>query len=171
MKSLWLFIYYAIGYSLPSQYFPFGKISCKLRGFLIKHILNKDCGKNIKIQSQVLFGRFTDITIGDNTAINERSRLRNVCIGSDVLIAPEVYILHSGHSYSRIDIPIKLQGETFYSKTIVENGAWIGARSIIMPGKRIGEGAIIAAGSVVTKSVPPYAIVGGNPASIIKYRT
>lgn len=54
--------------------------------------------------------------------------------------------------------------------TVVGNDVWIGARALIMSGVNIGNGAVVAAGSVVTKDVPPYAIVGGNPAKIIRYR-
>ena len=53
---------------------------------------------------------------------------------------------------------------------IVEDDVWIGTRAIILSGVRIGKGAVIAAGTVVTKDIPPYAIVGGNPAKIIKFR-
>ena len=53
---------------------------------------------------------------------------------------------------------------------IVEDDVWIGARTVILSGVRIGQGAIIAAGSVVTKDVEPYSIVAGNPAKLIKYR-
>ena len=53
---------------------------------------------------------------------------------------------------------------------IIENDVWVGARSTIMSGVKISNGAVVAAGSVVTKDVPPYTIVGGNPARIIKYR-
>ena len=62
------------------------------------------------------------------------------------------------------------QGETFYPKTIIEDDVWIGARVLILPGRRIGKGSIIAAGSVITKDVAPYSIVGGNPAHLIKTR-
>ena len=54
--------------------------------------------------------------------------------------------------------------------TVVGNDVWIGYGAIVMPGVRIGDGAIIATASVVTKDVPPYAIVGGNPASLLRYR-
>ena len=54
--------------------------------------------------------------------------------------------------------------------TVVGNDVWFGYAAMVMPGIRIGDGAIIAAGSVVTRDVPPYAIVGGNPAEIIRYR-
>ena len=53
---------------------------------------------------------------------------------------------------------------------VVEDDVWIGARAIIMSGVKIGQGAVVAAGAVVSKDVPPYAIVGGVPAKIIKYR-
>ena len=170
MKKIWIVLYYFLGYNMPSQYFPLGKISCKLRFFLWKRILKSNIGTNVKIQSGVLVGKFSDIKIGSNVAINENSRLRNVDIGNYVLIAPEVYILHSGHGYSMKDVPMYDQGETHYAKTIIEDDVWIGARSLILPGRKIGRGSIVAAGSVVTKDVEPYSIVGGNPAKVIKLR-
>ena len=54
--------------------------------------------------------------------------------------------------------------------TIIADGCWIGSRAMIMQGVKLGEGAVVATGAVVTKDVPPYAIVGGVPAKIIKYR-
>lgn len=170
MKTIWIFLYYLIGYTTPHIYFPLGNFFCKTRAFLIKRILNEKCGSNILIQGKVLFGKFNDVSIGNNTQISERSRLRNVSIGNNVLIAPEVYVLHSGHGYERKDITMLQQGETHYPKTIIEDDVWIGARVIIMPRRIIGKGSIVAAGSVVIKDVAPYSIVGGNPAKLIKYR-
>ena len=170
MKYVWILFYYLFAFKLPSQYFPFGKIACKIRYFVWRKILKQNIGANVKIQKDVLVGKFDDIIIGSNVAINEKCRLRNVIIGNYVLIAPEVYILHSGHNFDSKEIPIFSQGETRYEKTIIEDDVWIGARSIILPGKIIGKGSIVAAGSVVTKNVSPYTIVGGNPAKFIKSR-
>lgn len=170
MKYIWIFLYYLIAFKLPSQYFPLGKVSCKIRYFTWKKILRQNIGENVKIQKDVLVGKFNDIKIGNNVSINEKCRLRNVDIGNYVLIAPEVYILHSGHVYLNREIPMFMQGEMNYPKTIIENNVWIGARSIILPGRIIGEGSIVAAGSVVTKDVIPFSIVGGNPATVIKTR-
>ena len=62
------------------------------------------------------------------------------------------------------------QGSTEPQKVTIESDVWIGARVIILPGVTIGKGAILAAGAVVTKDVPDYAVVGGVPAKVLKYR-
>lgn len=74
------------------------------------------------------------------------------------------YLLKEGHNAYENDI-VKYKGDT-----VIGNDVWIGEKSIILPGVEIGDGAIIAAGSVVTKNVEPYSIVGGIPAKLIKYR-
>lgn len=79
-------------------------------------------------------------------------------------------MLTSGHEFANIDIPMRLQGRKQEQPIYIADDVWIGARAIIMPGVRVGHGAIIGAGAVVTKDVPEYAVVGGVPAVIIKYR-
>ena len=99
-------------------------------------------------------------------------------IGSFCSIAPEVtFILDAEHHLNIISTyPFKAQtliiGPEAFSKgnIIVDDDVWIGFRSTIMSGVHIGQGAVVAAGAVVTKDVPPYAIIGGVPAKIIKYR-
>jgi len=99
-------------------------------------------------------------------------------IGNFVSIAEDVlFILGGNHNietFSTYPFKVMFQGDKqeAWSKgpIIVEDDVWIGARSLILSGVTIGKGAIIAAGSVVTKNVPPYSIVGGNPAKIIRFR-
>lgn len=99
-------------------------------------------------------------------------------IGSFCSIAPNVvFLLGGNHNYSCIstypfDNFIFNKKEMSFSKgpIIVKNDVWIGSNSIILSGITIGQGSIIAAGSVVTKSTPPYSIVAGNPAVVKKYR-
>jgi maltose O-acetyltransferase len=170
MKKTLIMLYYLIAYSLPDRSFPLGKYFSKLRGILTKLILKDNCGMNLELESKVMFGKFNDIRIGNNCQINEKSRLRNVSIGNDVMIAPEVYILHSGHEYQKLDISMRFQRDKYYPKTVIADDVWIGARVIIMPGRNIGKGSIIAAGAVVTKNVEPYSIIGGNPSRLIKMR-
>lgn len=107
---------------------------------------------------------------------NDRCRLK---IGNFCSIAPDVvFIPGSDHAVDTIStFPFKVmclqtQAHEAISKgdIVVEDDVWIGCGSTILSGVRIGQGAVVAAGSVVTKDVPPYAIVGGVPAKIIKYR-
>ncbi|MUK50224.1 CatB-related O-acetyltransferase [Aliivibrio fischeri] len=98
-------------------------------------------------------------------------------IGDYVCIAAEVIILMGGNHTHRADwfclYPfMNMIDEAYQGKgdTIINDGSWLGMRSMIMPGVTIGEGAIVAANSVVTKDVEPYSVVGGNPAKHIKYR-
>ena len=85
------------------------------------------------------------------------------------MMGPDVTILTHTHKIDRTDIPMDKQGSIVKGVTI-GNDVWIGMRSIIMPGVKIGNGAVIGAGAVVTKDVPDYAIVGGVPAKVIRYR-
>ncbi|MEY9094429.1 CatB-related O-acetyltransferase [Paenibacillus sp. RC84] len=103
--------------------------------------------------------------------------LDKLIIGNYVCIASGVIILmggnHNHHPEWITVYPFVEQIETSYEPkgdTIIGNDSWIGMNAMIMPGVKIGEGAIVAAGSVVVKDVPPYTIVGGNPAKEIKKR-
>lgn len=103
--------------------------------------------------------------------------LDQLIIGNFVCIGAESVILMGGNSTHRMDwislYPFMESIKEAYQprgNTVLGDGCWLGMRSMIMPGVIVGEGAVVAAGSVVTKEVPPYAVVAGNPAKIIKYR-
>ncbi len=82
-------------------------------------------------------------------------------IGDNVTFAPEVYLLaHDASTQKLVDY-------TKIAKVIIEDNVFIGARALIMPGVRVGKNSIVAAGSIVTKSVPENTVVGGNPAKFI----
>lgn len=84
----------------------------------------------------------------------------------------DVLFLGGRHNFERIDIPIGKQGsQDEKDPLLIENDVWIGARVTVLPGcKHIGTGVIIGACSVVTKDIPDFAIVGGNPAKVIRFR-
>jgi len=125
--------------------------------------------------SKAQVGKFTygPLEIYEWGAENEK-----LVIGNYVSISDDVkFILGGNHKYTSIStypFKVKFLGdkEEAYSNgpILIKDDVWIGMQCIIMSGTIIGKGAIIAAGSVVTKDVPEYAIVGGNPAKIIKYR-
>lgn len=98
----------------------------------------------------------------------------NFCsIGDDVIF--ELDSEHHTKNISTFPFHVKCVGDNFNESInkgnlIIEDDVWIGARAIILAGVHIGQGAVVAAGAVVTHDVPPYAIVGGVPAHLIKYR-
>lgn len=112
------------------------------------------------------------LVIGNNVGIAQNCFIQvrgKVKIGNNVIFGPGVSIFSENHNFSDLEVPIALQGETRKGVN-VENGVWIGSRAVVLDGVTIGEGSIVAAGSVVNKDVPPYSIVGGVPAKIIKNR-
>lgn len=114
------------------------------------------------------------LTIGDNTYIGEYNNIRaaggQIIIGNHCLISQHITMVCSNHQY-KAALMIDQQPWTKDNNFIkIGNDVWIGANSVILPGVHVCDGAIIAAGSVVTKSVPVNAIVAGNPARVLKYR-
>ena len=86
------------------------------------------------------------------------------------MMGPEVYIYTQNHDFKRTDITMDKQGWSAEKPVVIEDDVWIGSRVTILPGVTIGEGSIIGASSVVTKSCPPYSIVVGNLAVVVKSR-
>ena len=109
-----------------------------------------------------------DVTIGDRTRVGLSNTLIGpVRIGNDVRLAQNVVLSGLNHNYADPNTPIHLQGVST-KPIVIEDESWIGANAVIVPGVTIGKHSIVAAGSVVTRDVPPYAVVGGNPAKLIK---
>ncbi|MBD8084612.1 acyltransferase [Chryseobacterium sp. GCR10] len=139
----------------------------------IKCYKNLFClGSNVAVRSNVILAGAGKLTIGNNTVINEYSIVscfEEIFIGSNVMIAPRCYILDIDHSYDSKEIPIKDQGYKT-SKVYIDDDVWIATQVVITRGVTIGKGSIIAANSVVTRDIPPYSIVGGIPAKVLKQR-
>jgi len=108
--------------------------------------------------------------IGENVWIGVRCYLDYVEIGDSVLIGPQAVLLSGGrqHNFDRLDIPIKDQGNPPKAPLRIGQGAWIGANATVLAD--VGHDAIVGAGAVVTRAVPPHAIVAGNPARVLRMR-
>jgi len=115
-------------------------------------------GKNLVVEDCVDLAKDVLITTGGG-----------VFIGKRTLIGYRTQILSADHKIPPRGEPFPVSGDK-YSPIRIENDVWIGANCIITSGITIGEGAVIAGGSIVTKNVEPYAIVGGNPAKLIRMR-
>ena len=114
-----------------------------------------------------------DVEIGDTVAINYYTMIvafAKITIGDDVLIGPRVLIHSGNHRFTDPETRIREQGHDA-APIVIEDGVWIGGHAVILPGVRVGRGAVVAAGAVVTKDVEPYAIVGGVPAKRIGERS
>jgi acetyltransferase-like isoleucine patch superfamily enzyme len=109
-----------------------------------------------------------DIIIGKRTRIGMSNVLIGpVSIGNDVILAQNIVMSGLNHGYEDITLPPHNQPVTKKQITL-EDEIWIGANSVVLAGVTIGKHAVVAAGSVVTKNVPPYSVVVGNPARVIR---
>lgn len=173
-KTIYLILYYSFARFLPKSTNPvFGKSAKAIRQFICKNIF-RSAGRKLNVEKGAYFGNGKDIVVGDEVGLgmNFKCLNRSLQLGSYIMMGEDVLFLGGAHNYERTDIPMGHQ-DSSCSKTplVVGDDVWFGARVIVLPGCRnIGKGAIIGAGAVVTKDVPDYAIVGGNPAKVIKYR-
>lgn len=114
---------------------------------------------------------FRDLVLGHYSFIGYGCTIYpRVSIGDYVLIAPEVRIVGGDHFIYRVGTPIIFSGRDKIYRTVIEDDVWIGTGAFIKAGVKIGVGSIVAAHSVVTKDVPPFSIVAGNPAVVKKSR-
>lgn len=110
-----------------------------------------------------------DVILGKKVLIGCGSKITGpITFGDNILLAQNVVMSALNHDYSDPSKPIVEQGYSV-KEIIVEDGVWMGAGVIVTPGVRIGRNAVVGAGSVVTRDVPAYSIVVGNPARIVKY--
>jgi len=163
-------IYYGIARYLPVSYSPLSLgLTKPFRGMLCRLMIQK-CAKNVNVERGAQFGY--NIEIGDNSGIGINASLNTsggIIIGNNVMMGPDVVISTQDHRHDDATNPMIDQG---YVKApiIIEDDVWIGTRAIILSGVRIGKSAIVGAGAVVTKDVPPFSVVGGNPAKVLKTR-
>lgn len=169
-KRAWLLLFYIILNRLPDTPLPGANVCNRLRAFACRRVFER-MGENVKVHGGVNFGSGCSIQIGAFSSINRGCWVSNdTIIGRDVMTGPEVIILSASHNFESIDLSMREQGAPERQPIHIGDDVWIGTRSIILPGVRVGAHSIIAAGSIVTKDVPEWAIVGGNPAKVIRYR-
>ena len=161
-------LYMALAKHMPLSDSRFSFGAKRLRGFCARAAL-PHCGENVNIERGAQFA--WDLSIGDNSGVGVDSLISfGVTIGSDVMMGPECMIFTNNHGMERRDIPMWKQKSSALQPVTIGNDVWIGARVIILPGVHVGDGAVIGAGSIVTKDVPSFGIVAGNPAHLIRMR-
>jgi len=154
-----------VGASLPKSYHPFGKlIGRNFRNWCTRHIA-KEVGKGINVEKGASIQPGVVLKDGANVGVDCLIGAGTV-IGKNVIMAPECQIYTRNKKFNKEEKRFK--GYEEIKPVIIGDNCWLGTRVLIMPGVDIGEGCVLAAGAVVSKSVPPYSVVAGNPAKVVK---
>jgi acetyltransferase-like isoleucine patch superfamily enzyme len=150
---------------------------CEINGLSQKGLVFGDkvtIGSYAIIRPTNLYGGEAGVglKVGNNSSIGPYAYIGcsgYIEIGDNVMMSPRVSIYSENHNFSETTLPMIEQGVT-RSFVKIEDDCWLAANSVILAGVTVGKGSVVAAGSIVTKDVPPYSIVAGNPARIIKSR-
>jgi acetyltransferase-like isoleucine patch superfamily enzyme len=141
---------------------------------LVFHAENIFLGANVYVGHQTILKAYykNEMRIGDRTWVGQQCFFHSaggLTIEHEVGIAPGVRILTSVHDEAPQSIAV-LKAPLRFAPVHIETGADIGVGAVVLPGVRIGRGAIIGAGSVINRDVPPYAVVAGVPGKVLRYR-
>lgn len=174
MRKFWIIVYYGFARHLPKSNRPvLGKFGGWLRYVCAKHLF-AECKGGVNLEQGAYIGNGKNFRVlGGGCGIGKDFVCHNrvVTIHGRLLMGEDVLFQGGGHKYDNPDVPIGSEGFLPDSPLEICDDVWIGARAIVLPGcTRIGAHSIIGAGAVVTKDVPDYAIVGGNPARVIRMR-
>lgn len=151
------------------------RIYRRLRMYLYRPLFSQ-YGKGFRFDPDGMYS-YRNICVGNNVNFGIRpviiAELSRINVGNNVMFGPEVVVIGGGHNTQVVGrfmshVHDKTGNEDL--GVIIEDDVWVGARAMILRGVKVGRGSVIGAGSLVTKSVPPYAIVGGNPANILGFR-
>lgn len=168
-RTLCLLAYYGFATHLPDMSFPGGTLSTRLRAFLCRGFL-ASAGKEIDIRPGAFLADGRYLHMADRSSIGPGCRIYGARLGYGVIVGPHCVFFKENRAADDLSIPVGAHGTTPINLPVVEDLAWVGERVLVLQGRRIGKGAIVGAGAVVTRDVPPYAIVGGNPARVIGHR-
>jgi len=159
-------LYMGLGGVLPHGTGSQFSVSRAIRAISAK-LLFDSCGMKVNIGRKIRFSQH--VSIGDFSGIGDYSYISGeLFIGSNVMIAPKCSFIAMNHTFDKGDPTIHTG--VVRSRIVLQDHCWIGYGAIILAGVTVGEGSIVGAGSVVTKDVPAFSIVGGSPAKVLKAR-
>jgi maltose O-acetyltransferase len=161
-------LYYGFARYLPVSNRPYAFGSRRIRYHVCRPMF-ASCGHNVNVEHGADIGSGRHISIGNNSGIGLGAYISGpVEIGANVIMGPGVVLLAINRVYGDVTRPVITQGYEEPATIVIGDDVWIGANVVILPGRRIHDGAVIGAGSVVTDDVPAGAVVAGNPARPIR---
>ena len=167
-RKLCMLLFNMVFRFLPEYYQPYGKPFHWIKRCLLSIALTR-CGKGVNVGFACTVS--PHVEIGDCSSFGNRCIVQaSVRIGSDVMMGPDVKIYTRNHKMDEISRPMRLQGDSL-SPVVIGDDVWIACNVVILPGVSIGSHAVIGAGTIVTRDVPDYAIVVGNPGMVIRFRS
>lgn len=175
IRSRWaraslLALYHGGARWLPPTRGPGGRLWAAARRAVVVPLL-ASAGRGINIEHGANIGKGAQLSVGSRSSVGINASLHGpVRIGDDVMMGPEVMVFALGHATDRWDVPMIDQGFAEPDPVEIGDDVWIGARAILLPGVRVGRGAVVGAGAVVARDVPPCAVVVGNPARVVSFR-
>ncbi len=171
LRYIALALYYLFAMHLPRTTSRLSFGSGAVRRTLCRLIF-RSMGRHVNIEKGAYFGTGEQLSIGDYSGIGVNCEcVGPITIGRYVMMGPHTIIITQCHDTAGVTRPMAGRPPGPVRAVVIEDDVWIGTRVIILPGVKIHRGAIIGAGAVVSRDVPPYSVVGGSPARVLKYRT
>lgn len=170
-RGLRLVLYYGIADKLPYSPTPIlGSLSRGIRRRVTARLFDS-ASPDVNIERGAWFGSGKGLRIGAGSGLGLDCIIMGpVSLGENVMMGPRCLLVAWGHNTEDLTTPMSRQGMTPADPITVEDDVWLGAHVVLLPGVTVGTGAVVAAGSIVNKDVPPFAVVGGNPARVLRYR-
>lgn len=164
-------VYYSILDKLPYSQTAGGGVAKRMRRWACAGMFDT-VGKDVNVENGVWFGSGRDIEIGDQSGLGTGCIVMGpLTIGANVMMGPRCLLISNSHKTNDLSRPMTQQESAPARRIVIDDDVWIGAHCVVLPGVHVHTGAILGAGSIVTHDVPAYAIVGGNPARVLGYRT
>jgi maltose O-acetyltransferase len=168
-RTLCLMAYYGFAKHLPDSSFPGGEFCTRLRGFLCSQFI-ASAGEGIHVRAGAFVADGRHLYMADRSSIGPGCRIYGARLGYGVVVGPHCVFFKENRGADDLSKPVGDHETTPINLPVVEDWAWVGERVLVLQGRKIGRGAIVGAGAVVTRDVAPFTIVGGNPARVIGHR-